>query len=260
MTATSTTDTGASNAPSTAGHDVERLRHDLAAAFRLADRFGFSEGICNHFSAVAPGEAERILINPLGLHWSDIGPDDLLLIDGDGHVLEGRGEVEATALHIHVAGHRANPRHRAILHVHMPNATALTMVEGGRLEMAHQTAVRFHRRMTHVAFCGIALDRSEGDRLAAAQRADPDVDIMFLDHHGVTIGGESVAVAFDDLYYLERACRQQILAQSTGLPLKLIPEPVLTDTWRQLQDVRPASAMAHFEAQMRAHGWAPPAH
>ncbi|MEO6652403.1 MAG: aldolase [Ilumatobacteraceae bacterium] len=236
---------------------VDRLRHELAGALRLADRFGFSEGICNHFSAVAPSDDERFLINPLGLHWSEIGPDDLLLIDGDGNVIEGGGEVEATALHIHVAGHRANPRHRAILHVHMPHATALTMVEGGRLEMAHQTAVRFHRRMTHVAFRGIALDRTEGDRLADAQRADPSVDVMFLDHHGVTIGGESVAVAFDDLYYLERACRQQVVAQSTGLPLKLIPEPVLTETWCQLQRIRPESAAAHFEAQMRVHGRTP---
>lgn len=236
---------------------IARLRHDLAAAFRLADRFGFSEGICNHFSAVAPGKEERILINPLGLHWSEIGPDDLLLIDGDGNVLEGDGDVEATAFHIHVAGHRANPRHQAILHAHMPHATALTMVEGGRLEMAHQTAVRFHRRIAHLAFKGIALDRTEGNRLAEAQRGEPDVDIMFLDNHGVTVGGESIAIAFNDLYYLERACRQQILAQSTGLTLKLIPEPILTETWRQLQDLRPAAARAHFDAQMRSHGWAP---
>ena len=70
------------------------------------------------------------------------------------------------------------------------------------------------------------------------------VDVMFLDHHGVTIGGESVGVAFDDLYYLERACRQQVLAQSTGLPLKLIPEPVLTETSCQLEQVRRESAAA----------------
>lgn len=236
---------------------VDRLRHELAGVLRLADHFGFSEGICNHFSAVAPSDDERFLINPLGLHWSEIGPDDLLLIDGTGNLIDGHGEVETTALHIHVAGHRANPRHHAIMHVHMPHATALTMVEGGQLEMAHQTAVRFHRRMTHVPFRGIALDPSEGNRLADAQRADPSVDVMFLDHHGVTIGGESVAVAFDDLYYLERACRQQILAQSTGLPLELIPEPILTETWCQLQRIRLESAAAHFEAQMRVHARTP---
>jgi ribulose-5-phosphate 4-epimerase/fuculose-1-phosphate aldolase len=120
--------------------------------------------------------------------------------------------------------------------------------------MAHQTTVRFHRRMMHVAFGGIALDRTEGERLAAVQRADPSVDVMFLDNHGITIGGESVAVAFDDLYYLERACRQQVLAMSTGLPLKIIPEPVLTETWCQLEQVRVASAALHFAAQVRVHG------
>ena len=104
--------------------ELRRLRHELAGALRLADRFGFSEGICNHFSAVAPLDDDLILINPLGLHWSEIGPDELLLIDGDGNVKEGDGEVEATALHIHVAGHRANRRHRAILHVHMSHLTS----------------------------------------------------------------------------------------------------------------------------------------
>jgi ribulose-5-phosphate 4-epimerase/fuculose-1-phosphate aldolase len=232
----------------------DQLRRELSGSLRLADRYGFSEGICNHFSAVADpdgADGERFLINPLGMHWSEIGPDDLLLIDGEGDVVEGDGVVEDTALHIHVAGHRANRRHRVIMHVHMPYATALTMLDGGRLEMAHQTAVRFHRRMTHVAFRGIAIDRTEGERLAVAQRNDPSVDVMFLDNHGVTIGGESVAVVFDDLYYLERACRQQVLAQSTGLPLKIIPEPVLTDTTTQLQEIRVESAELHFAAQLR---------
>lgn len=59
------------------------------------------------------------------------------------------------------------------------------------------------------------------------------------------------------LYYLERACRQQILAQSTGLPLAIIPEPVLIETWCQLQRIRLDSAAAHFEAQLRVHGHTP---
>jgi ribulose-5-phosphate 4-epimerase/fuculose-1-phosphate aldolase len=234
--------------------DIELLRRDLAAAFVLADRLGFSEGICNHFSAVVPGEAERYLINPFGVHWSEMQPDHLLLIDGAGRVLEGDGEVEATARSIHIAGHRANPRHKALLHTHMPHATALTMLEGGRLEMAHQTAVRFHGRMAHHGFGGIALDDAEGSRIAEAQRDNPEADVFFLDNHGVTVGAESVAVAFDDLYYLERACRQQVLAQSTGLPLKLIEGEVLRETQQQIEQIRIELAEGHFNALLRCHG------
>ncbi len=234
--------------------DVELLRRDLAAAFVLADRLGFSEGICNHFSAVVPGESERYLINPFGVHWSEMRPDKLLLIDGAGRVLEGVGEVEATARSIHIAGHRANPRHQVLLHTHMPHATALTMVEGGQLEMAHQTAVRFFGRMAHHGFGGIALDDAEGSRIAEAQRDNPDADIFFLEHHGVTVGAGSVALAFDDLYYLERACRQQILAQSTGLPVKLIEGEMLRETQRQIEQVRVALAEGHFAALLRCQG------
>jgi len=234
--------------------EITTLRRDLAAAFVLAERMGFAEGICNHFSATVPGADERYLINPYGVHWSRMKPADLLLIDGDGTVLEGQGEVEATARSIHIAGHRANPRHRVLLHTHMPHATALTMVEGGKLEMAHQTAARFLGRMAHHGFGGIALDDSEGVRIAAAQRGNPHADIFFLDNHGVTVAGESVAVAFDDLYYLERACRQQILAQHTGLPLKIIADDLLQETRRQIEQIRLPSARMHFAALLRTLG------
>ena len=234
--------------------NVKTLRRELAAAFRLAARFELNEGVCNHFSVVVPGAEERFLINPYGIHWAEMRPDDLLLIDGDGTIHEGWGEVEASARNIHIAGHRANPRHQAILHVHMPHATALTMVEGGRLEMAHQTACRFLGRTAYQGFGGVALTAEEGERIAQAQKDNPEADIIFLDHHGVTVGGPTVAVAFDDLYYLERACRQQILALSTGLPLKIIPEAQQKQTAREWMQVLDYQASKHFEALMRLHG------
>ncbi len=233
---------------------LKTLRRELAAALRLAAAFGLSEGICNHFSLVVPGDKERFLINPYGVHWSEMRPDDLLLIDGEGTILQGWGEVEATARNIHIAGHRANPRHAAILHVHAPHMTALTMVEGGKLEMAHQTACRFLNRTAYQGFGGVALTIEEGERIAEAQKKNPHADIIFLDHHGVSVGGPSVAVAFDDLYYLERACRQQILAQSTGQPLKIIPEEQQKQTAREWMQVLDYQANKHFEALMRTHG------
>jgi ribulose-5-phosphate 4-epimerase/fuculose-1-phosphate aldolase len=233
---------------------VETLRRELAAALRLAAKHDLNEGICNHFSVALPGKDERYLINPYGIHRSEMRSNDLLMIDGAGQVLEGEGEVEATARNIHIAGHRANPRHNAIFHVHMPYATSLTMIEGGRLEMAHQTAARFYGRVAYQGFGGVALDEAEGERIAKAQKDNPHADVIFLEHHGVTIGAPSVALAFDELYYLERACRQQVLAMSTGRPLRIIPDQELRETARQDMQVIELQADKHFEALIRVEG------
>ncbi len=233
---------------------TDTAREDLATAFRVAAAMDLNEGICNHFSLALPGDEERYLINPYGIHWSEMRPTDLVLIDGNGTVLEGEGEVEATARFIHVAAHRANPRHAAVLHTHMPHATALTMVEGGKLEMAHQTACRFHDRITYVEeFGGLALDEAEGEALAASAKADMHADVFFLKHHGVTVCGGSVAEAFDDLYYLERAARQQVLAQSTGLPLKIMSRDQVEQTARQTRQVMKVQADEHFAVLKRLY-------
>lgn len=228
-----------------------RRREELALAFRLAERFGFHEGICNHFSVRLDGTSERYLINPYGLHWSMIEADSLLVIDGDGRVLEGDGEVEDTARFIHVSGHRANPRHVALFHTHMPYATALTMLDGaaGALVMAHQTACRFHGRMAlEPEFGGLAHDGAEGERLARRAAERPELDVVFLANHGVVVGAPSVALAFDDLYYLERACRQQVLAMQTGAPLKYLPDDVVEETARQMKRDLERYANKHFQA------------
>ncbi len=227
-------------------------RTDLAHAFRLAEAFGFHEGICNHFSVKLDCDEERYLINPYGTHWSEMKDDALLLIDGDGKVLSGDGQVEDSAKFIHIGGHRANPRHKALLHTHMPYTTALTMVENGRLEMSHQTAVRFHGRTEYQqTFGGLALSAEEGERLADGARDKQHVDVTFLSSHGVVIGGESVAVAFDDLYYLERASRQQLFAMQTGLPLKQLDDDVIELTAAQIKNDIRLFANEHFRALSR---------
>lgn len=223
----------------------------MALAFRLAERFGFHEGICNHFSVKLSGEAERYLINPYGQHWSQIEADSLLLIDGNGQVLKGNGIVEDTAKFIHIAAHRANPVHKAVLHTHMPYATTLTMLEGnaGILPMTHQTAIRFHNRMSYEqSFGGLAHDAEEGQRIASKAAGSAEVDVIFLANHGIVVGGCSIAMAFDDLYYLERACRQHVLALQTGAPLKHIPQNVVEQTASQFRECMLDSAEKHFAA------------
>jgi ribulose-5-phosphate 4-epimerase/fuculose-1-phosphate aldolase len=109
-------------------------RVDLAAALRWAHRLGLGEGICNHFSLELPGRPGYFLINPQGLHWSEVTPGDLVVVDASGRKVEGRHRVEPTAFFIHGAMHRSKPSAKCVLHTHMPYATALTVIQGGRLE------------------------------------------------------------------------------------------------------------------------------
>src|ERR1700730_6456072 len=119
---------------------VMQARVDLAACFRMAARLGMAEGICNHFSALVPGCEGLFLVNPYGLAFEQVTASSLLICDFDGHVIAGQGKPEATAFYIHARLHKQKPRVVAAFHTHMPNATALAMVEGEPLVWAGQTA------------------------------------------------------------------------------------------------------------------------
>lgn len=227
---------------------VRGLRDDLALALRAAAHHGLSEGICNHFSVLLPGAVDRYLINPRGLHWSEIGADDIVLIDVHGEVLAGRHRVEPTALYIHGAVHRITG-HAVVLHAHMPYATALTLTTDRALDPAlSQNAMRFMDRIAvNRHYNGLALDDAEGVRIANAMA---DKDVAFLANHGVIVCGGSLAEAYDDLYYLERACMHQVIAQSTGRPLAPVDAALATRVAAQMQGEREQSGL-YFEALRR---------
>jgi ribulose-5-phosphate 4-epimerase/fuculose-1-phosphate aldolase len=165
-------------------------------------------------------------------------------------VLAGDGTVEPSALYIHGRMHAARPDLRCILHTHMPYATALTSVEGARLEPINQNALRFTKEIAYDdEYGGLALDGAEGERLAAVLG---DKRILFMANHGVATTGPSVAAAFDDLYFLERACQNQVLALSTGRPLKPVPEGEIARTRAEF-DQYENHAEVHFAALKRAH-------
>lgn len=227
---------------------ITQARIDLTAALRSAVRLGFHEGVCNHFSLAIPGESNRFFINPQGLHWSELTPLDLVIVDSKGQLIEGYHTVEPSAFFIHSQIHRAKKNAACILHTHMPYATALTLVEGGRLKWVSQNSLHFYNRVAYdEEYNGLVLDDAEGQRLCTKLRS---ADVLFLANHGVIICGESVAAAFDDLYYLERACMVQVLAESMGQPLKCITEEIAEKTARQIAG-ESQQVTLHFEALKR---------
>src|ERR1700684_631702 len=175
--------------------EAERhARIELAACYRLADRFGLNEGIDNHMTRLVPGHADRFLLAPFGMHWSEVKASDFLVVDFDGRVLSGQGLVEDTALYIHQPVHRLSPQGRCVLHTHMPYATALNMLENPRLEMAVQSALGFYEDVAYDStYTGLAFDTSEGERMAAVLG---EKSVLMLANHGVLVVGNTIAQAF----------------------------------------------------------------
>ena len=233
---------------------VGQARGDLAAALRWAVRLGLSEGVDNHFSMAVPGpngkvEGDRFLINPYGWHWSEITASSLVLADDKGNVLEGSNDIEDSAFFIHSRVHVQVPSARVVLHNHMPYTTALTLLQDGRLEMCEQNALQFDGRIAYDdEYNGLALDSNEGNRIAGKMG---ESSILFMACHGVIVTGESVARAFTDLYYLERASMFQVLARSTGGNLRQISDSVREATRGQMNKELPLIGERHFSALRR---------
>jgi ribulose-5-phosphate 4-epimerase/fuculose-1-phosphate aldolase len=231
-----------------------KSRLELAVALRWANRLGFSEGVDNHFSMAIPDRdgvirGNRFLINPYGFHWSEITASSLVLCDQSGKVLEGANAVEETGFFIHSRIHEKLPGAVVVLHTHMPYATSLTLLEDGELKMCEQNALLFDGRIAYDdEYSGFALDTEEGDRIAQSMGA---CSVLMMASHGVTVIGESIAQAFNDLYYLERAAMFQVLARSTGGQLRQVEMSVRDTIRAQTSNVLPKLAERHFTALKR---------
>ncbi|MFM0516505.1 MULTISPECIES: aldolase [Caballeronia] len=229
--------------------EIAEARRQLAACFRLAALHGFEEGVCNHFSAMVPGRDDLFFVNPYGYAFGEITASRLLICDFDGNVIDGEGEPEATAFFIHARVHKLMPRVKAAFHTHMPNATALCLLDGPPLLWLGQTSLKFYgRTAVDEHYSGLALDDAEGDRIAGAMG---DADILFLKNHGVMVAGATIAEAWDDLYYLERAAEVQLRAMSANRPLKPVPHDIAQRTYEQMRAGDAESARAHLASGMR---------
>lgn len=189
------------------------LRQDLAAAYRLAAHFGWSDLIFTHFSAKVPGTENHFLINPWGWLFDQITASSLVKVDIDGNILDDSPySINPAGFGIHGAIHRARPDAHCIFHVHTLDGLAVSAQECGLLGIS-PVAMMVRGGLAYYDFTGPGQVGDEGTRTAAALG---DNSFAILRNHGTLAVGGSCAEALMRLYFLERACSIQIRAQAGG--------------------------------------------
>jgi ribulose-5-phosphate 4-epimerase/fuculose-1-phosphate aldolase len=224
--------------------ELTGLRIDLAAAFRLAVEMDWHESVANHFSLAVSADGKQFLMNPRWKHFSLIRATDLLLLDsGDAQTMSRPDAPDASAWCIHGRIHARLPRARCVLHVHSPYASALAALADPTLKPIDQNSARFFNRLAiDRGYSGIADQHEEGERLVGVLG---NHNSMLMGNHGVLVTAPTVAEAFDELYYLERAAKTLVLAYSTGQPLNVLSDEVAEKTALCWEDYG-ESAFAHF--------------
>ncbi|MBO6815993.1 MAG: class II aldolase/adducin family protein [Rhizobiaceae bacterium] len=211
-------------------------RVDLAAAFRWTVRLNMHEAVANHFSLSVNEDGTKFLINPNQRHFSLIRASDLLLLDAnDPETLDRPNAPDETAWGLHGAIHRNCPHARCALHVHSIHATVLASLEDSTLKPIDQnSATFFNRHVVDGNYGGLALEE-EGERCSQLL-SDPKTQVMIMGNHGVMVIGNSVAEAFNRLYYFERAAETYIKALWTGQPLRILSDEIAEKTARELEE------------------------
>ncbi|WP_439675022.1 class II aldolase/adducin family protein [Embleya sp. MST-111070] len=198
-------------------HRKERL----AAALRLFGRFGFEEGVAGHITARDPGFVDHFWVNPFGMSFKHITVDDLILVNHEGQVVEGRFHVNQAAFAIHSQIHAARPDVVAAAHSHSTHGRALSAL-GIRLEPITQDVCPFYE--DHELFddyAGVVLDAEEGRRIAKTLGSRK---ALILRNHGLLTVGQSVDAAAWWFITMERSCQVQLLAQAAGELRPISPE------------------------------------
>lgn len=185
-----------------------RLRRDLAAAYRLAARFGWDDTLYTHFSVRLPSSAgqERFLLNPFGLMFDEVRASDLIVVNMQGQIVQGDAKFNPAGFTIHSAVHMARDDAQCVIHTHTLAGMAVAACERGLLQL-NQISAEFHEGVGYHAYEGVATNLEERNRIQAAlgQKA-----ALILRHHGLLSVGPTVADAFYVMYYLNRACEIQL--------------------------------------------------
>lgn len=219
--------------------DEKTLRRDLAAAYRLAARFGWDDTLYTHFSVRLPGGRrgqERFLLNPFGLMFSEVRASDLIVVDLEGRIVEGTAPMNPAGFTIHSAVHTAREDAHCVIHTHTLAGMAVAACEQGLLQL-NQISAEFYQSVGYHPYEGVAFNHEERARIQVALGENM---ALILRHHGLLSVGPTVADAFCIMYYLNKACEIQLaaaqLANLAG-PVTRIPPAVSAHVRQQFRGV-----------------------
>ncbi len=237
------------NRPQRISPDEWDARVQLAAAYRIFHRMGWTELIYNHLSLRVPGTADAFLINPFGLHYSEVCASNLVKVDAAGNTI-GHSDwpINPAGFTFHGAIHQALPDAHCVMHVHTTATMAVCCLEDG-LSFTNFYAAQLYGKVAYHEFEGITVHADEGARILASSQGQP---VLLLRNHGPVVMGHTVAQAFALMWLVQRACEVQLASQGMGT-LRRIPEGVLQACVRDsLQfDKRYGAGQDAFDAMRR---------
>ena len=214
--------------------EINELQQDLAAVFRWTAKLDMNEGIANHFSVCLPNSND-FYVNGSGLHFSSIKASDMVLVKQNkiDKIKKNPEIVDPTAINIHGTIHRKVPHARCILHVHSKYATALSTFKNPVLPPIDQNTMRFYNRIAiYNDFGGLGFEE-ESNKMATAIGNNKS---MLLANHGILTVGQTIAEAFDELYYFEKACETYITALSTNQELNKVDPEIAEKTAQEWEN------------------------
>ncbi len=197
-----------------------QLRVDLAATYRIFALWGWDELIYNHITVRLPGPGKRFLINPFGLHYSEVTASNLLCIDIEGRT-SGRADwpVNPAGFTVHAAIHDAIPTAHCVMHTHTTAGMAVACSRAG-LSMDNFYGAQLHGKLAYHDFEGITVHADEGPRLV---RSIGDRQAVVLRNHGLLAWGDTLPRTLAIMWLLDRACEVQLATATLG---ESIPIPV----------------------------------
>ena len=214
----------------------QKLRLDLAAAYRLAAMFGWEDTLYTHFSVRLPGEGEpRFLINPFGLMFDEITASNLIVVDAQGEIISGDAKYNPAGFTIHSAVHNARDDAHCVIHTHTLAGMAVAACEKGLLNL-NQISAEFHQQVGYHEYEGVAFNLDERERIQASLGNNM---ALILKSHGLLSVGKTVADAFQIMFYLNKACEIQLAAgQMSGLSsIDIIPNKLASYVSGQFKKV-----------------------